>query len=291
MRTFSTALSTHLSSEVTTLAMLVKIRRTDGVSLGFCSLDVPITLDGLTYFPTDSLIPSSLESSPTMAADNVDVVGVLTDDRIKGDDLLAGKYDDAVVDVFKVNYLALPTSLSDIQNIWFLLRATIGNVSVNETSFTAELRSAKDYFQRDFMEMYQPLCRVKKLGDDRCKVDTSAITFSYTVTSVTDAKTFVHSSTAQADGYFNYGILKWTGGVNNGQEVVVKSYQTNKIVTLVDPMFYGITVGDTFRMTRGCDRRFSTCRDVFNNVLNFRGEPEHLMGGTDRLSTPSDRLS
>lgn len=291
MKTFSAGLTNHLSGEVTTLALLVKIVRTDGVVFGFGSLDVPIVLDGLTYYPTDSLIPSALESAASMAADNLDVVGLLTDDRITDDDLLAGKYDNAVVDVFKINYLSPPSSLSDTANIISLLRGTVGSVRINGASFTAELRSLKDFFQRDFMEMYQPLCRVKQLGDARCKVDTAPITFSYTVTSVTDSKTFVHSGTAQANGYFNYGILKWTGGVNAGQEVVVKTYQADRLVALVDPMFFGITVGDTFRVTRGCDRRFSTCRDTFNNVQNFRGEPAHLLGGTDKLVNPTDRLS
>jgi uncharacterized phage protein (TIGR02218 family) len=291
VRTFSTPFASHLASQVTTLALMVKITRADGVVFGFTSLDVPLALEGLTYMPTDSLSPTALESSPDMAADNVDVVGLLTDDRITDDDLLGGKYDGATVDVFKINYLAPPSSLSDTGNVWYLLRATIGNIQINGQTFTAELRSLKDFFQRDFMEMYQPLCRAQQLGDARCKVDTAPITFSYTVTSVTDFKTFVHSGTAQANGYFNYGILKWTGGVNAGQEVVVKTYQADRLVALVDPMFFGITVGDTFRMTRGCDRRFETCRNVFNNVKNFRGEPPHLLGGMDKLANPTDRLS
>lgn len=291
MRAFSSPFNTHLLSEVTTLALMVKIARSDGVTFGFTSLDRTVTLDGLTYYPTDSLLPSAMEANNTMTADNLDVLGVLTDDRITDDDLLAGKYDNATVDVFKINYLSPPSGLSDTGNLWYLLRGTVGEIKINGLTFTAELRSIKDSFQKDFMEMYQPLCRVKQLGDSRCKVDTAPITFSYTVSSVVNSKTFVHSSTAQVAGYFNYGILKWTGGVNAGQEVVVKNYEASKTVTLVDPMFYGITVGDTFRMTRGCDRRFGTCRDVFNNVANFRGEPEHLFKGVDNLISPTDRLS
>jgi hypothetical protein len=44
-------------------------------------------------------------------------------------------------------------------------------------------------------------------------------------------------------------------------------------------------VGDAFVATRGCDRQFSTCRDVFNNVKNFRGEPPHLLPGEDKIRT------
>jgi uncharacterized phage protein (TIGR02218 family) len=38
-----------------------------------------------------------------------------------------------------------------------------------------------------------------------------------------------------------------------------------------------IAVGDTFTVTAGCDKRFATCRDRFDNVLNFRGYP-HIPG-------------
>ena len=38
-----------------------------------------------------------------------------------------------------------------------------------------------------------------------------------------------------------------------------------------------IAVGDTFRVTAGCDKRFATCRHEFANVANFRGFP-HMPG-------------
>ena len=38
-----------------------------------------------------------------------------------------------------------------------------------------------------------------------------------------------------------------------------------------------IAAGDTFVVTAGCDKRFATCRDRFDNVVNFRGFP-HIPG-------------
>jgi uncharacterized phage protein (TIGR02218 family) len=38
-----------------------------------------------------------------------------------------------------------------------------------------------------------------------------------------------------------------------------------------------IATGDTFTVTAGCDKRFDTCHDRFNNVVNFRGFP-HIPG-------------
>ena len=46
-------------------------------------------------------------------------------------------------------------------------------------------------------------------------------------------------------------------------------------------MPYPLGVGDTVRLTPGCDKSFATCRDKFSNGVNFQGFPH--MPGTDDL--------
>ena len=43
--------------------------------------------------------------------------------------------------------------------------------------------------------------------------------------------------------------------------------------------------GDTFTVTAGCDKRFATCRDRFDNAVNFRGFP-HIPGNDFVVSYP-----
>ena len=47
-----------------------------------------------------------------------------------------------------------------------------------------------------------------------------------------------------------------------------------------------IAVGDTFVVTAGCDKRFATCRDRFNNAANFRGFP-HIPGNDFIIRIPN----
>ena len=54
--------------------------------------------------------------------------------------------------------------------------------------------------------------------------------------------------------------------------------------TLQLPMPKNIVTGNSFRAIRGCDRRFDTCKNVFNNVNNFRGYP-HLPGLDEMLKS------
>ena len=46
-----------------------------------------------------------------------------------------------------------------------------------------------------------------------------------------------------------------------------------------------IAAGDTFDVTAGCDKQFSTCHDKFANVVNFRGFP-HIPGNDFVISYP-----
>lgn len=81
-------------------------------------------------------------------------------------------------------------------------------------------------------------------------------------------------------GYFDYGVLTMTSGLNNGLSMEVKTYTVGQIVLQL-PFPYAVAPGDTYSLTAGCDRSFATCKDRFNNVLNFRGEP--YVPGLDKL--------
>lgn len=81
-------------------------------------------------------------------------------------------------------------------------------------------------------------------------------------------------------GYFDYGVLTFTSGANNGRSMEVRQY-TEGMITLSLPMPYPIEVGDTYTMTPGCDKFLTTCRDKFSNVVNFRGEP--YLPGRDKV--------
>jgi hypothetical protein len=81
-------------------------------------------------------------------------------------------------------------------------------------------------------------------------------------------------------GYFDYGVMTMTSGLNDGLSMEVKTYLVGQM-TLQLPFPYALAVGDTYSLTAGCDRSMVTCRDRFSNLLNFRGEP--YVPGLDKL--------
>ena len=65
-------------------------------------------------------------------------------------------------------------------------------------------------------------------------------------------------------------------GANGGWRSRVIAVDGNAVV-LRDVASFAIASGVRVRLSEGCDKRFTTCRERFANGANFRGEP-HLPG-------------
>jgi len=107
-------------------------------------------------------------------------------------------------------------------------------------------------------------------------------TASDAITSVTDTYTFVCSNLAgiYADDYFNWGVLEWLDGDNTFLSMEIDDYiGASGTFTFKLPMPYAMVIGDKFKVHAGCDKSRTNCK-VFNNIINFRGEPD--VPGNDR---------
>jgi hypothetical protein len=81
-------------------------------------------------------------------------------------------------------------------------------------------------------------------------------------------------------GYFDFGLMTFTSGANNGLSGEVKTYVPGQW-TLEIPFPYTIAGTETYSMRAGCDKSLATCKAKFSNVINFRGEP--YLPGIDKI--------
>ena len=278
MKTISAGLAQHLAGEVTTLATCWKINRRDGVVLGFTDHVRDLEVDGVPYRAASGYTRTAIRGTADLAVDNLDVESVFSDDGITEEDLRAGKYDFAEVRMFLVNYQDLG------QGILKLRRGWLGEVTIRDGMYVAELRGMTQKLQMTVGEVYAPDCAAD-LGDGRCGVDLSALDESGTVSVVTSATAF-ETVLAQATGWYDGGELTWTGGANSGQTVAVRSWDAaTGTLSLFLPALYPMQAGDAFTIRPGCDKSFATCQAKFDNVVNFRGFP-HVPGTDQVLSYP-----
>jgi len=83
----------------------------------------------------------------------------------------------------------------------------------------------------------------------------------------------LEGSGAALAGYFDLGQLVWTTGLNAGQQSQVKQYTPGQFV-LWEPVHYNIQAGDEYQVTPGCDKSLETCKNKFDNFVNYGGFPD-----------------
>ena len=282
MRTVPSALQAKLDSSVTTLCRCWVIRRSDGVTQGFTDHDEDVVLGDTDCRAGSGLSGTEALQKLGLAVDSSELSGALADETLNEADLAAGRYDGAVVDVWLVDWTE-----PDLRVL--LAKGTLGEVSREGSAFTAELRGLSERLSQESGRLYTVTCSAD-LGDARCKIDLSDIRFraSGAVVALNATSAFSAGGLDEfGDGWFTAGKLTFTSGANNGLSVEVKAHRKTDAVTLNlwQAMPEPIAVDDTFIVTAGCDKRFQTCHDRFNNVTNFRGFP-HIPGNDFVISYP-----
>ncbi len=285
MKTLSSALNAHLQQEVTTLALCWKLTRTDSVVMGFTTADRDIVLDGVTYQASTGFAPGDLESNAQMEDDRLLLEGLLHTEAITDQDVTAGVYDFADIEIFMVNYMDLT------QGKVVLRTGIFGEVTYENNQFSVEIHGKSHQMNRTIGQLYSPLCRAE-LGDSACGVALAGYTRTGTVTQVLDAQTLEDTALTDVSGFFDFGVVTFTSGANQGKSMEVRRYindASSPRFTLALPMPEPVQVGDGYSIVAGCDKKIATCKARFNNILNFRGEPH--VPGMDRMlngdSTPS----
>lgn len=275
MKKLPAGLAAHLASGVTTLCWCWRLTRRDGVRLGFTDHDRDLVFDGTTFEAAAGFTASEMRDAVGLAVDNMEVESALSSARLEEDDIVAGLYDDAAVEIFRVNWH------SPDQRV--LMRAgTLGEVRRSGIAFAAEVRGLSHYLQQPLGRLYQFSCDAD-LGDARCKVDLDqpALRGSGTVDSAPTLRLLnVSGLSAVASGWFTRGMLRFTSGANAGRAFEVKRHAAAIAVTTIElweePAF-APSAGDAFSVTAGCDKQIGTCAARFANVVNFRGFP-HMPG-------------
>ncbi|HEX4301552.1 MAG TPA: DUF2163 domain-containing protein [Rhizomicrobium sp.] len=280
MKTLPTGLQAHLDTGATTLCWCWKIIRRDGAAQGFTDHDEPVTFDALTYAAVTGFTASEVQSTLGLAVDNLTVLGALSADTLNETDLAAGLYDDAAIEIWRVNWAAPDQRV--------LMRSgNLGEVKRGRTGFTAELRGLAQRLGQPTGRVYAYSCDAD-LGDARCGKDisSSAFTASATAAIVTDARRFTTNDLgAYAIGWFSGGKLTFTSGANAGRAAQIKRHGTDTL-ELWQAMSEAIAPGDAFTLSAGCDKQFATCKTKFANGINFRGFP-YMPGNDAALSAPT----
>ncbi len=283
MKSLSPAFQAHLDSGTTTLCHCWKLQRQDGAIMGFTDHDKSLSFAGTLFEAAAGFTASAVSSSGGLAVDNLDVLGALTSNKLEEGDLAAGLYDDAEIEIWRVNW-------QDVDQRVLMRKGNLGEITRGPNGFTAEIRGLSHRLNQPTGRLYQYACDAD-LGDARCGValSTAAFTGAATVISAKNNREMTVSGLdSYADGWFARGLLTISSGANQGEVLEVKRH-TKRAGSVVLEAWQApaevIEQGVSLSVTAGCDKQFDTCREKFANAEKYRGFP-HIPGNDFALSYP-----
>lgn len=275
-RTIPIALESHLGSRRITLAVCCKATRVDGTVFGFTDIDIDLPFESVLYRSAGlGFTISANEATAQLTADNHEVTGILSGPGLTTDDILAGLWDYAELEFFQVNYRDLT------QGSFSESTGNIGKITLNSLGFVVEFLDVKQRLAMNMLRVVSNMCDAI-LGDARCKVDLTSFLETATAGASPTERTFVDTARTEADGWWNGGNLTVTSSVvteSVGLKMEIKRSTAAGAFDLVMPLFYGITAGDTFSLSPGCNKMKrladgtfgGDCIVKFSNAANFMG--------------------
>ena len=282
MRAIAPQTEDRFAAAATTLCTCWRVTRRDGAEFGFTDHDEDVSFGGTVFRAKAGAAPTALRQTADLAADDAEFASVLDDEAVTAADLDAGLYDEAQVQMWRVDW-------ADPDARLLMRTGTIGEVARAGEGYTATFRSLKGTLEAVAGRLYGRRCDAA-IGDARCGLDLSdpALSHQGAVTAAGREAVEVTSPATPPDGLYDGGTLHVETGVLAGLARPVRRAEpgvSGLVVSLWRALPDGLAAGDAVRLTAGCDKRLQTCR-AFGNVLNFRGHP-HMPGNDILTTTPS----
>ncbi|MEL7480947.1 MAG: DUF2163 domain-containing protein [Pseudomonadota bacterium] len=170
MRLIDDAFRARLSSGLTTICLCWRLERVDGFVIGLTDHDQPLVFRGEPYSPNDAVVPGEFATSDGLAPGRAAAMGALSASAITEQDLRDGAWNNARVDVFRVDWEMPQFGVQ----IW---SGGLSEVSHSEGAFEAELVSLKANLETRVGRVYSRRCDAV-LGDARCGIDLDASPFA-----------------------------------------------------------------------------------------------------------------
>ncbi len=276
MKQIDPELAARLASGATSLCLCWRFSRRDGAVFGATDHDTDLVVEGVTYHAASGLAGASFLTSAGLAPGRATCAGALSIDFLREDALRDGVWNNAAVDVFRVDWLQPDLSV----HVW---SGFIGEVTCDGARFESELVGRKAELERLIGRVYARQCDAD-LGGVRCRVDLEQSGYRHETQIagvISDKELELVSAGAFEAGWFVGGQLRAQGAaaarIASMDGVRVRLNQA-----------LSLEPGEAVTLIAGCDKSWATCRTKFQNGDNFQGFP-HLPGPDAIFTGPSSR--
>ena len=151
-------------SSVTEYAICWHIKLKNGEEIGFTDHDNDIKTDKFEYLSKALIRYNAIQKSVDMLKDFNEISGVIEHDLIKEKDILKGKFDNALLSIYLVNYKDLK------QPEYLLKQGYISSIKCSNNQLYADISPITEKLNSNITKSFSPYCRAK-FCDEKCKLD------------------------------------------------------------------------------------------------------------------------
>jgi uncharacterized phage protein (TIGR02218 family) len=300
-RSVPAALQQHLELSATTTTRLLKVTKRDGTVYGLAMLDRDVVYDDgqgeVTYSATNGFDASAIASDTGYSIANSEGYALLSKGLVPGvtvEDVEAGELDDGQWVCYLVNF----EDLTPRRHI-LLDAGDIGEVRVKDgVVWLGELVSYIQRLKQPVGHVWSRQCRAifgtPANSQTGCGIPLATLWAAGEVTAVGAETNRVFTGdvlTNDSPGPpLVPGRVQFLTGDNAGREFAIEE-RDGLTLTLAEPTNYPIEPGDTYRVRPDCGKRFvEDCIEIWDNGLNFKGEPHIPVGDATAVQAPGAEL-
>ena len=291
------AFLTHLRGQMTTLQVCWLIERRDATFLRGTAHDSDILIPSGPYAGTyradTAVMASNVRSASDGSIQNLEVQGGFQVNALIPDltvaDVEAGLYANARAVLLMVNW-------KDPSKYKVLCAGTLGEFYYDSNNnYKSEVRGLTQKLKQRIIRTAGERCDIQRFGEPRCGKDVPSITRTGVIATVTNRKTFTVTLSAgpapigDPNAYYVGGRFVATSGPNTGFEKEIKTANlsgSTLSIVLFEEMPNDFVVGDAVSVPPGCNKLFSTCKGIHNNLINFQGYAIYASGKDALMRAP-----
>lgn len=244
---------------------------------------------GVTYTPLNGINATSHRKESGLKSHGADIIGVLSDDTITEEDLRTGKFRNAKITMWLVDWM-YPWNMYFEEHIFWIV-----NIEWNGQIWQAEISGLGKWLSNKVGGTIEEECQ-NEFCDERCTLTKSTYLGS-TQTVATVASEYPRKYFFGDNIHIPYpndsdligGELVWQTGDNAGITSRILDYDSFDLhIVLALDTPYDIQIDDTFKCVKACPKTVEGCQG-FSNINNHNGDP-FLPGMDNVLSTPDSMV-
>jgi len=239
---------------------------TKNLEYSFTNNSEDLFIDGNKYLAGCIVKSSSIEQTSDAEHNNYEVAVMFDDVSLDPKAMLAGDFDQAYVEI------AAWVPDNELKHIY---SGYIDKIYFENGVYNFNISGISKKLEKKITDIYSPFCRAR-FCDPECGVNVDLHTKTVKILAIKNNCKLLVSEDLSVNKY------KYIGGKLRVGSSDYLMTSIDKEVIAIDRSFEEeLKIGDKLLLKPHCNKEFSTCCELYQNAINFRGEPD--IPGVDRI--------